>query len=167
MTHHYDDKGAQYDATGNLVNWWSEETRARFRERSRCFVAQYESIVDRETGVQLNGTRTLGENIADNGGLRQAYLALDAKLKKDPKQESVKLPQMEHFTAKQLFFISYAHMWCGAYRVKARKTRIDHYAHLPGQYRINVPLSNLEHFETAFNCPPGSRMNPVKKCRLW
>ncbi len=129
---------------------------------------QYEAIVDQQTGVRLNGSLTLGENIADNGGLRMAFRALEKRLKRDiDRKERLKLPQMEKFTPQQIFFISYAHLWFEHYLTEAKKDAIYHKVHLPGEYRINVPLSNFEPFSAAFQCPLGSKMNPKKKCRLW
>lgn len=166
ITHHFDDEGAQYDLNGNLVNWWSAETRNRFGAGQKCFVEQYESIVDQQTGVRLNGSRTLGENIADSG-VRLAYLAVEARLKRDDKDVPQKLPKVEQFSPKQLFFLSFAQNWCEQYRVKEKKALLNQDAHMPGEYRINVPLSNLEQFSQVFSCPAGSKMNPAKKCRLW
>ena len=164
LTHLFDDKGAQFDAGGNLVNWWSAATKSKFTQMTSCFVDQYESIVDQQTGVRLNGKRSLGENLSDNNGVRQAFLTMEGRLKREKVQ---KLPQMEHFTPKQLFFLFFAQVWCDQHRPKLKKTMLEQWTHMPGEYRINVPLSNLEQFSQAFNCPSGSRMNPVKKCRLW
>lgn len=168
ITHHFDEVGALYDLNGNLANWFSPTTKERFESKLQCFVEQYEAIVDQQTGVRLNGSLTLGENIADNGGLRMAFRALEKRLKRDiDRKERLKLPQMEKFTPQQIFFISYAHLWFEHYLTEAKKDAIYHKVHLPGEYRINVPLSNFEPFSAAFQCPLGSKMNPKKKCRLW
>lgn len=164
LSHQFDDVGAQFDENGNLVNWWSDKTRKNFKSKTECFVKQYEAIIDEDTGLCLNGTNTLGENISDNGGIKQAYLAFEAKSKTEKMQ---RLPMVEQYTPEQLFFLSYALSWCEKLRVQLKKKVIDSGGHLPGEYRINVPLANMEQFSTAFKCPLGSKMNPVEKCKLW
>lgn len=169
--HHFDQSGAQIDALGNRkVSWWTKETAKLFEKESQCFVDQYGSIVDQETGIGLKGKQTLEENIADNVALRTAFLALEARLKKDKedkKNAQNKLPQLEQFTPEQLFFLAYAHKRCGRYRtLEDKKIVLNYEPYLPGNYRVNVPLSNLKQFSAAFHCPLGSKMNPIKYCQL-
>ena len=180
LTHHFDDQGASYGPRGNLVvsgegpgsGWFSAETKRRFRERADCFVEQYGSIeTEEEVGGhrrRLNGSSTLGENISDNGGLRAATLAFQKVVASGPPVEAdYRLPQLETTTPEQLFFLAYAGNWCSAYRAEALARHLAHNPHLPGVYRTNVSLANSEAFARAFSCPPGSPMNPPRKCRLW
>ncbi len=166
ISHHFDDEGAQYDLNGNLIKWWSANASVRFEQKTRCFVNQYESIVDRVTGDSLRGTLTLGENISDNVGLLAATLALEDRLKKEG-NKGQRLPMMEHFSPQQLFFLSFAQKNCEHLRLKLRKVILDRWSHLPNEYRVNVPLRNLKHFSEAFSCPRGSAMNSNYKCRLF
>lgn len=115
--------------------------------------------------VQLNGINTQGENIADNGGIKQAYRAYNAWVREHG--EEPRLPGLQEYTPKQLFWISAATTWCSKYRPEALKVRIITGYHSPGEFRVIGPLSNREEFSKDFKCPLGSKMNPVKKCQVW
>ena len=169
ITHGFDDQGAQFDKIGNLVNWWTKETEKNFAAGSQCFVNQYGSITDPQTSKKLNGVNTQGENIADNGGVRQAFNAYQSYAERTPLIS--KVPQMEGFTNDQSFFLAYAGVWCGKGRDQYLKAQIDYDAHSPVRYRVNTVLSNFESFAEAFQCSLGSNMNPTseqqKRCTLW
>lgn len=111
ITHGFDDEGSQFDAVGNLKNWWSEETKTNFNERAKCFVDQYGSIHDDVADMNLNGKNTQGENIADNGGLHEAYEAY-LHVKSSSPDTNLPLPEL-NYTPEQLFFISYANVSSG------------------------------------------------------
>ncbi|KAH8035765.1 hypothetical protein HPB51_008592 [Rhipicephalus microplus] len=106
MTHGFDDKGSQFDADGALKRWWTNTTRKKFNEKARCLIYQYGNITDKTTNMTLNGKNTVGENIADNGGVRMAFKAYEALLKKEG--EDIRLPGLTHLSGKELFFIAKA-----------------------------------------------------------
>ncbi|CAD6199068.1 unnamed protein product [Caenorhabditis auriculariae] len=165
ITHGYDDLGAQYDDKGNLRGWWHTETMTTFQKKKQCFVAQYGSKAEPVTGRKVDGRLTIGENIADNGGLRVAYQAYQMRLARA--EESTKLPGLSDFTQQQLFFLAYANTWCEALKPTAIEYVMDTDVHALGMFRVNVPLQNLPAFSKEFDCPIGSPMNPFEKCRIW
>ncbi|ULU07223.1 hypothetical protein L3Y34_018763 [Caenorhabditis briggsae] len=165
ITHGYDDLGAQYDDKGNLRGWWHTETMTTFQKKKQCFVAQYGSKIEPQTGRKVDGKMTIGENIADNGGLRVAFQAYQLKL--DREKETRRLPGMTEFSPNQLFFLAYANTWCEALKTSAIDHIMDTDVHSLGMFRVNVPLQNLPAFSKEFDCPIGSPMNPFEKCRIW
>ncbi|XP_035206779.1 neprilysin-1-like isoform X2 [Stegodyphus dumicola] len=164
MTHGFDDKGRQFDKEGNLKQWWNEATVRRFRERAQCIIDQYSSYVLEDIGLNINGKMTQGENIADNGGLKQAYRAYKKWVKRHG--EEPLLPGL-NLTHDQLFFLNYAQIWCGSMRPEDALSKVRSSVHSPGPIRVLGPLSNSYDFARTYNCPPGSRMNPSKKCSVW
>lgn len=165
ITHGYDDEGSQYDGEGRLIDWWSNKTEQEFNEKKDCFIHQYGNIVDPATKKLINGQNTVGENIADNGGVRVAF-ATHARLS-DQGVEQV-LPGLEQFSAEQLFFISYGLIWCRSARPEIGPDLMTD-VHSPNVHRVNVPLRNMGEFTAAFECRTGTRMhsNPKKTCVLW
>lgn len=165
ITHGYDDQGSQYDAEGRIVNWWSNKTEQNFNEKKECFIKQYGSIVDSITNETINGENTVGENIADNGGVRVAYATYE-RLSQSSGADV--LPGLEHFSREQLFFISYALVWCSSVRAEANSVIMAD-VHSPTKYRVNVPLRNFEKFSSAFECGQGTPMHSLReeKCVLW
>lgn len=164
ITHGFDDRGRQFDKDGNDRNWWKPKTDARFRERAQCIIEQYSNYTVAENGLKVNGLNTQGENIADNGGIKEAFRAY-RRWTKDHGRES-RLPGLEH-TPDQLFWISAANIWCGKFRPEVLKLRVNSGVHSPAKFRIIGPLSNSPEFAQSFNCPVGSPMNPRKKCSVW
>lgn len=164
MTHGFDDKGRQFDKDGNLKQWWNEATVRRFRERAQCIIDQYSSYVLEDIRHNINGKMTQGENIADNGGLKQAYRAYKKWVKRHG-QEPL-LPGL-NLTHDQLFFLNYAQIWCGSMRPEDALSKVRSSVHSPGPIRVLGPLSNSYDFARIYNCPVGSRMNPNKKCSVW
>ncbi len=167
LTHGFDDQGRKFDAAGNLHDWWTPEDAKAFEERADCLVNEYSSFVavkDANGDVHLNGKLTLGENTADNGGLRLAYAALMKAIGTADQKE------IDGFTPAQRFFISFAQVWCQNTRPQEarRLALID--PHSPGEWRANGAVRNFEQFQKAFGCtatPQDSLMVPAKPCRVW
>ena len=161
ITHGFDDQGAQYGPDGRLHNWWSEETLKKFKEAADKMVKQYSDITDETTGLHLNGQNTQGENIADNGGIREAYNAYFGL-----KRNDLPLTGFEDWSPEKLFFLSYANVWCGAITPEELRNRINIDTHSPAEYRVNVPLKNFKAFSDAYGCKAGDKMNPEDKDRV-
>uniref|UniRef100_A0A3B4CLH0 Membrane metallo-endopeptidase-like 1 n=1 Tax=Pygocentrus nattereri TaxID=42514 RepID=A0A3B4CLH0_PYGNA len=165
ITHGFDDNGRKFDKDGNVLNWWSNFSAEHFRAQSQCMVQQYGNFTwDLAGGQNVYGISTLGENIADNGGVRQAYKAY----KKWREAEGVEpyLPGLD-LNNYQLFFLNFAQVWCGTYRPEYASQSIRTDSHSPLNYRVLGSLQNFDAFSEAFHCKPGSPMNPPVKCRVW
>ncbi|XP_017767260.1 PREDICTED: endothelin-converting enzyme 1 isoform X2 [Eufriesea mexicana] len=162
LTHAFDDQGREYDLHGNLNQWWNNATTERFKNRTECFVKQYNNF--EVHGRHVNGRQTLGENIADNGGLKAAYHAYLSAQKSY--KDQLPLPGL-NLTHRQLFFLNFAQVWCSAIMSEAIALEIEKDSHSPPKYRVIGPLLNLPEFASEFNCPEGSRMNPIHKCEVW
>lgn len=169
LIHGFDDEGSQFDADGRLREWWSKATREKFKKKSECFAQQYGNIYDKEAGMKLNGKNSLGENIADNGGILAAFRAYKRTLKEESKNKDSRLKGLEELSGEKLFFIAYAMTWCTLMRPESLRSQIQYDPHCPANYRVNIPLTNIAEFSTAFNCPAHSRMNPNRSetCSLW
>jgi len=165
ITHGFDDQGRQYDDTGNLANWWEDATKDKFLEKANCIIWQYGNYTAKAVNKTLNGVNTQGENIADNGGLKEAYRAYNSWVSRHG--EEPRLPGLQDYTPKQMFWISAANTWCSKYRNKSLEKRIKTGAHSPGMFRVQGPFSNSPDFANDFVCPLGTAMNPVKKCKVW
>jgi predicted metalloendopeptidase len=152
MTHGFDDRGRQYDAAGNLRDWWSPESAKAYTERSKAIVAQY-SAYEPLPQLHINGELTQGENIADIGGVRLAYTALQKALAKKGPQ-----PKIDGFTPEQRFFLGFAQIWRNNQRDEDLKLRLNTDPHSPGRFRTIGPLSNMTEFQKAFNLPDSSPM---------
>jgi predicted metalloendopeptidase len=161
ITHGFDDSGRRYDASGNLMNWWMPRDEDAFRERAACVTSQYDAFFSLP-GVKLNGNLTLGENVADNGGVRIAYYALMELLsRKGPP------PTIDGFTPDQRFFISYAQVWCENASDQDVRRRAQEDVHSSGRWRANGVLQNMQEFRKAFGCAEGTPMAPISACRVW
>lgn len=163
ITHGFDDEGKQYDKEGNLINWWADETDTAFKKKALCIINQYGNQIT-NIGIKLNGLNTQGENIADNGGIKQAYLAYQTWIRNNT--EEYKLPGI-NYTTNQLFWISAAQQWCTKQRPESLKQDILTDVHSPARYRVSISFSNTETFASDFNCRKGSNMNPRHKCKVW
>ncbi|XP_078037218.1 endothelin-converting enzyme 1 isoform X2 [Augochlora pura] len=167
LTHGFDDQGRRYDETGNLKQWWSEETLQHYQKKVECIIKQYSNyrLPELDDDFTVNGVNTQGENIADNGGLREAYRAY----KKHETRSGVRqvLPGLAEYTRDQLFFLGFAQVWCGNYTNGALKSKLIEGVHAPNHFRVIGTLSNNADFANAWNCPNGSPMNPIGKCVLW
>ncbi|XP_022090313.1 membrane metallo-endopeptidase-like 1 isoform X3 [Acanthaster planci] len=161
ITHGFDNDGRMFDKDGILRQWWTQESIDNFKEKAQCIIDQYSGFVMPENGRHLNGTKTQGENIADAGGLREAYKAYIDNIPKQPR-----LPGVD-FTEEQMFFLSFSQLSCSVLKPEGVDYYIDFGVHSPRRYRVIGPLQNNEAFNAAFNCPAGSYMNPDVKCKVW
>uniref|UniRef100_A0AAY4CW84 Membrane metallo-endopeptidase-like 1 n=1 Tax=Denticeps clupeoides TaxID=299321 RepID=A0AAY4CW84_9TELE len=165
IIHGFDDHGRNFDKDGNMFNWWSNYSAEHFKEQSQCMVQQYGKFTWKLAGGQnVSGISTLGENIADNGGVRQAYKAYLKWIEREGEEPRLPGLDMDH---KQLFFLNFAQVWCGAYRPEFASQSIKTDSHSPLEYRVLGSLQNFGAFSEAFKCNPGSPMNPEVKCRVW
>ncbi|XP_078415679.1 phosphate-regulating neutral endopeptidase PHEX isoform X1 [Cetorhinus maximus] len=168
FSHAFDDNGRKYDKNGNLHQWWSNASISSFNDKTECMIKQYDEYYWAPAGLQVKGQRTLGENIADNAGLRQAFRAYRKWIeeKRGSKEEAL-LPGLG-LSNNQLFFLSYAHVRCSAYRPAAARNKILNGVHSPPEFRVIGSMSNFEEFSKAFSCPRTSVMNRGEKsCRVW
>ena len=164
ITHGFDDQGCQYDKVGNLVNWWNNATLDEFKSRTQCLEKQYSKYeID---GMNIRGNQTLGENIADNGGVKTSYQAFKHAVAMGQVDMDSKLIGLD-LNADQLFFIGYAQAWCSIFTPEAMKHQVSQNEHSPGPVRVMGPLSNSPEFAEAFKCKSGSPMNPQNKCSVW
>ncbi|XP_066247671.1 neprilysin-1-like [Euwallacea similis] len=164
ITHGFDDKGRQFDKDGNMMQWWNNATIRAFRERTQCIIDQYSRYKIDEVGLYVNGRMTQGENIADNGGLKQSFRAYKKWVAQHGEEDN--LPGL-NLTHDQLFFLNYAQIWCGSMRPEDALSKVRSSVHSPGPIRVLGPLSNSWDFATAYKCPQGSPMNPTNKCSVW
>jgi putative endopeptidase len=164
MTHGFDDEGSKYDGQGNLREWQTPADRKAFTERTDCEVKEYNNFAP-EPGANVNGKLTLGENTADNGGLRIAFLALENTLAAEGK--NVDEPKIDGFTPAQRFFISFGQIWCESRRPEYSRMMVKVDPHSPGQFRVNGVVQNFDEFGKAFGCKVGQPMMPVNSCRVW
>ncbi|XP_031624071.1 endothelin-converting enzyme homolog [Contarinia nasturtii] len=161
VTHAFDDQGREFDKHGNLNEWWNNKTLEYFKERTNCFIEQYNQY--EMCGKHLNGKRSQGENIADIGGLKTAY---NTYIKSNNDLDIYPLPGV-NMTNRQLFFFSFAKSWCSVEFDQVNKNLIDSDEHVPKKFRVIGTLSNSKEFSEAFKCRIGSPMNPPKKCDIW
>lgn len=166
ITHGFDDRGRQYNKEGELHEWWSKRSVDKFKDLQTCFINQYGNFSSPEAdGMKVNGIITLGENIADNGGVLQSYRAYRNFVSKRGSEENP-LPGL-NITHDQLFFINFAQIRC---TIAEKKNFVNHLMtgpHSPSRFRVTGTLQNLPVFSEAFQCPKDSYMNPRHKCRLW
>jgi len=161
ITHAFDDSGINYDSKGMTAQLYDNKTIEAFHKEATCLRDQYSkySIAD----SQVDGNLTLGENLADHGGLS---MALEAYNQWRSKNKDVRLPALP-FNDMQLFFIGYALPWCSRHTDKHTKNQVMNDEHSPERFRVLGPLSNSKTFSDTFQCAAGSRMNPMDKCSVW
>uniref|UniRef100_A0AAZ3PMB3 Neprilysin n=1 Tax=Oncorhynchus tshawytscha TaxID=74940 RepID=A0AAZ3PMB3_ONCTS len=165
ITHGFDDNGRNYDKDGDLKDWWTPSSTQNFVNLSKCIVDQYGSFSwDLANGLNLNGNNTLGENIADNGGIRQSYQAYLNYVEKNGNEPLLPGINLNH---QQLFFVNFAQVWCGTHRPEQAVNSIKVDVHSPGKFRVLGSLQNFPEFAKAFNCPKNSYMVPDKTCQVW
>ncbi|MGH0153533.1 UNVERIFIED_CONTAM: hypothetical protein FKN15_024718 [Acipenser sinensis] len=158
----------KYDKDGNLHQWWTNTSIANFNQKTQCMIDQYNTYHWKEAGLNVKGKRTLGENIADNGGIREAFRAYRKWIDEERSGKDEPLLPGIGLTNNQLFFLSFAHVRCNAYRPEAARDQIQSGAHSPPQFRVIGAMSNFEGFRKAFNCPDRSTMNRgSESCRVW
>ena len=161
MTHGFDDQGSQFDAEGNLKMWWTPEDRKKFDEKTDCVASQF-SGYEFEKGMFLNGKLTLGENLADLGGLAIAYDALQKSMQGKPRPANI-----DGFTPEQRFFLGWAQVWAENDRPEFARLIAQSNPHSLSQFRANGPLSNMPQFAEAFSCKIGDRMVRATNCKVW
>ena len=160
LTHGFDDEGRQFDAQGNLRDWWTPEDGKQFEKRASCISDQYSKYVIIDD-IKINGKLTLGEDVADLGGLMLAYMAW----KEDTKNQ--KLDPIDGLTPEQRFFVGYGQSWCGHVRDESKRLRATIDPHSPEKYRTNGVVSNMPQFQEAFHCKVGQPMVNANRCRVW
>jgi predicted metalloendopeptidase len=171
LTHGFDDQGAQYDAKGNLKVWWSNSSVAKFKAKTNCVVEQYSKIKLPELAgvapqLRINGKLTLGENIADNGGVVTALQAYETwqKNKKTPKEHTV---NGKKYTTDELFWIGYGQTWCQKGTPEQMMVQIRTDPHSPARARVEGPVQNAKRFAKTMQCGASAAMNPKAKCVVW
>jgi putative endopeptidase len=162
ITHGFDDQGRQYDANGNLRDWWTKKDQAEFTKRAEVIIQQFNNFEPLK-GFHINGKATQGENIADLGGL---LLGIEAFKKTQQYKENKKINGL---TPMQRYFLGYALGWLGHQRDEKLKNRLMTDVHSPAKYRVNGPFTNIDEFYTTFTIPVGSPMYtaPEKRVRIW
>jgi endothelin-converting enzyme/putative endopeptidase len=160
LTHGFDDEGRQFDGQGNMRDWWSPADAKEFEQRTACIAKQYSSyaVVD---DVKINGDLTVGENVADLGGLLLAYSAWQEAAR------DKKLQPIDELTPAQRFFVAYAQGWCSNQRPELQRMSVVTDTHAPERYRTNGVVSNMPEFQKAFSCKPDAPMLRTPACRVW
>jgi len=169
MTHGFDDEGSKYDGQGNLREWQTPADRKAFTERTDCVANEYSGFEaaaahDGIPAQKLNGKLTLGENTADNGGLRIAYMALLDTLATQGKSINDKI---DGYTEEQRYFLGFAQVWCQNQTEQSARQSALVDPHSPGRWRVNGTVQNFDQFGKAFGCTKGQPMYPAKSCRVW
>ncbi|CAH1248353.1 ECE1 [Branchiostoma lanceolatum] len=167
ITHGFDDSGRQFDKNGNLEHWWNQEITDSFKEKAQCMIDQYSNYVDPETGdlkLNVSGRLTAGENIADNGGLKQTFRGYKKwAAANGPEPMLPGLP----LSPEQLLFVNFGQTWCAKANQQTAQRLLFTDSHSPGRFRVIGTLSNSRDFAEVFSCPAGSPMNPHGKCTVW
>jgi endothelin-converting enzyme/putative endopeptidase len=162
LTHAFDDEGRQFDAQGNLKDWWTKKDAKEFSQRAQCIVDQYAqyTVVD---DIKINSKLTLGEDVADLGGLVLAWMAWKSEIASAPQQAR------DELSPEQRFFVGYAQWACENNRPENARVNALTNPHSPGKYRVNGLVVNMPDFAKAFSCKPGQPMvkEPAKLCRVW
>jgi endothelin-converting enzyme/putative endopeptidase len=160
MTHGFDNAGRMFDKDGNLKDWWSRKDAKAFTERTQCLIDEYDGfrVADQ---LNLDGTLTLGENTADNGGTRIAYLALERLLDGKPR------PLIDGYTPEQRFFIAYGQSFCENQTDAGQRLQAMTDPHAIASFRVNGVVQNMPEFAQAFACHAGQKMVSPKLCRVW
>ncbi|MFM2019324.1 MAG: hypothetical protein RL007_2980 [Bacteroidota bacterium] len=162
LTHGFDDQGSLFDGDGNMTNWWTDTDRANFEAKTKMLVDQFNSFVAIDSiNLHVNGELTLGENIADLGGLTISYYAFQMAQKKNPQPK-----QIDGFTPNQRFFISWAQAWRNSQRPKSLMNMVKTNPHSPARFRVLGPLSNMKEFYEAFDVKEGDKMWRKKEERV-
>ncbi len=161
LTHGFDDEGSQFAGNGNLENWWQPEVAKKFEEKTTCVTNQYNAY-EVLPGVQVNGELTLGENIADMGGLKLAFMAY-----RNSRKGAASMTVADGFTEDQQFFLAAGQAWCAKGRDEYMRTLVQTNEHAPPKFRVNGSVSSMPEFAQAFSCAEGTPMHPAKACSVW
>jgi putative endopeptidase len=160
LTHAFDDQGRQFDAKGNMRDWWTPEDAKQFEQRAACLVNEY-SKFEVSPGLHVNGELTLGENTADNGGARISDMAVSSQLASKPE------PNNNGFTPEQSFFLAFGQIWCENQREESARLQVQTDPHSPPEFRVNGVVQNMPEFQKAFSCHAGQPMVSANACRVW
>ena len=168
MTHGFDDQGSKYDKSGNVRTWFTPEDLAKFKERTECVASEYDGV-NVAPGQNLNGHLTLGENTADNGGTRIAFMALQDTI---AKQGAAALPgyvdgKRDGYSPEQRFFIGFGQVWCQNQTEQSARVLAKTDPHSSGEWRVKGTVQNFDEFGKAFGCKVGQPMMPTNTCRVW
>ncbi|XP_065342049.1 endothelin-converting enzyme 2-like [Cloeon dipterum] len=166
LTHGFDNNGRLYDENGNFRPWWTNKTAIEYENRTSCFVEQYNKFRIPELHANVNGMLTLGENIADNGGIRGSVRAYQKLRERSGDDLQELLPGLEYLMPEQLLHLIFANLWCEQSSFLAMKWSLNE-AHAPNRARIWGTLGNSRHFAEVWKCPLHSAMHPMEKCELW
>lgn len=169
LTHGFDDQGALYDAHGSMRNWWTNSSEANFQQHTGCFVRQYNQFELPEIGpkARVNGRLTLGENLADNGGVALALHAYRKWAVEKGGPSVFKLHDTK-YSDMHLFWVAYGQTWCAKQTTESLAQQLLTDPHSPGRLRVLGPVQNTPAFNMEFKCSDSeSKMNPKKKCMLW
>ncbi|MDF1503732.1 M13 family metallopeptidase [Roseisolibacter sp. H3M3-2] len=163
MSHGFDDQGRQYDSKGNLRDWWTPADAAKYRAEAQKVVEQFDAYTVVDSVTKVNGQLTLGENIADLGGLTIAYHAMQKALEGKPRRT------IDGFTPEQRFFLGWAQAWRQLQRDEAARSQVQTDPHAPGIWRVNGPLGNMPEFKAAFGCKEGDKMvrPAAQRAQIW
>ncbi len=164
LTHGFDDEGRLFDGNGNLINWWTPEDGKQFEEKASCEVNEYGNFTA-VGDLKINGKLTLGENTADNGGLRLAYMAFLTDAQR--KGTDLKKKDKHGYTPVQEFFLAYAQNWCGNQRPEQIRLQVQTDPHSPREFRANGVVQNMPELGKSFGCKVGDPMMPAHPCRVW
>ena len=162
LTHGFDDSGRQFDGDGVMREWWAPAVSARYDKQTQCIVDTY-SALEVQPGAKLNGKLTLGENIADFGGIKESFNAYEAWLAEGDGERS----PVDGLSNEQLFFVAYAQSWCTVSSPEIDKLMATVDPHSPPKFRVNVPLSHFSGFWTAFSCDADTAMHADQVCEVW
>jgi endothelin-converting enzyme/putative endopeptidase len=160
LTHGFDDQGRQFDAKGNLNDWWNEDDTAAFERKAQCFIDQYASYTAVDD-LKVNGKLTLGENIADNGGLRISFMALMDTLEGKDKEK------IDGFSPEQRFFLGWSQVWCTNMTDEMLRMQAQTDPHAAPEFRVNGVVSNMPEFRRAFSCRESVPMVRENACKVW
>jgi putative endopeptidase len=164
LTHGFDDEGRKFDGNGNLSDWWTDEDAKKYEAMTDCEVKEYGGFTAVDD-VKINGQLTLGENTADNGGLRLALVALE----EDAKRKGIDLNKKDAsgWSPMQQFFLAYGQDWCGENRPEQIRLQVQTDPHSPREFRVKGVIQNMPEFGKAFGCKPGQPMMPTNACHVW
>jgi putative endopeptidase len=162
LTHGFDDQGALFDPEGNLKNWWTPSDEKAFKERTQCIVDEYDQFIAVDD-VHVRGKLTLGENTADNGGVRIAYMALMKSMADAGKQPE----KIDGYTPEQRFFIGWGQIWCQNQTDQMARLLAQNNEHAPGNYRANGVVQNMPEFQKTWGCKAGQPMVRANACHVW
>ncbi|MGA8273458.1 MAG: M13 family metallopeptidase [Candidatus Sulfotelmatobacter sp.] len=164
LTHGFDDQGRKFDPQGNLHDWWTAQDGKEFEKRVSCVADEYSNFVAVDD-VKLNGSLTLGENTADNGGARIALMALERMIAEDKSGKEGE--KIDGYTPEQRFFLGFARVWCEKHRPEIARTRALTDPHSPGKYRVDGVVQNMPEFRKAWGCKAGQPMVAENACHVW